>query len=96
VVIMAIGATPLLDSFRRGEVARDVRMLAAKGALAPRALEQLGLLMLLVDDQDSEIAGAAEETLRLIPRDSLAAFPTTDRSSIRRQSRRPPPRRRTR
>jgi hypothetical protein len=66
--------TPLLDFFRRGEVARDVRLLAAQGALAPRAHEQLGLLMLLVGDQDPEIAAAADGTLRSIPRDSLAAF----------------------
>lgn len=66
--------TPLLDFFRRGEVARDVRLLAAQGALAPRAHEQLGLLMLLVSDQDPEIARASESTLQVIPRDSLAAF----------------------
>src|SRR6266545_6275651 len=66
--------TPLLDFFRRGEVARDIRLLAAQGALAPRAHEQLGLLMLLVTDQDPEIARAAEATLQAIPRDSLAAF----------------------
>ena len=65
---------PLLDFFRRGEVARDVRLLAAQGALAPRAHEQLGLLMLLVTDLDPEIATAAEATLRVIPRESLAAF----------------------
>jgi len=35
--------TPLLDFFRRGDVARDIRLLAAQGALAPRAHEQLGL-----------------------------------------------------
>jgi hypothetical protein len=64
----------LLDFFRRGEVARDVRLLAAQGALAPRAHEQLGLLMLLVDDVDPEIARAAEATLEMIPHDSLAAF----------------------
>ena len=29
--------SPFLDFFRRGEVARDVRLLAARGALAPRA-----------------------------------------------------------
>jgi hypothetical protein len=67
-------STPLLDFFRRGEVARDIRLLAAQGALAPRAHEQLGLLMLLVSDQDPEIAGAAERTLRAIPRESLALF----------------------
>ena len=66
--------TPLLDFFRRGEVARDVRLLAAQGALAPRAQEQLGLLMLLVGDQDPEIAAAAEATLQQIPRDALARF----------------------
>ena len=66
--------TPLLDFFRRGEVARDIRLLAAQGALAPRAHEQLGLLMLLVGDQDPEIARAADSTLQSIPRDSLAAF----------------------
>ncbi len=66
--------TPLLDFFRRGEVARDIRMLAAQGALAPRAHEQVGLLMLLVSDQDPEIARASEATLQAIPRDSLAAF----------------------
>ena len=67
-------STPLLDSFRRGDVARDVRLLAAQGALAPRALEQLGLLMLLAGDVDPEIAAAAEQTLQVIPRESLSAF----------------------
>jgi hypothetical protein len=66
--------TPLLDFFRRGEVARDIRLLAAQGALAPRAHEQLALLMILVDDHDSEIAGAATATIAAIPQKSLAAF----------------------
>jgi hypothetical protein len=66
--------TPLLDFFRRGEVARDVRLLAAQGGLAPRAHEQIGLLMLLVDDQDPEVASTAEGTLQAIPSASLSAF----------------------
>jgi hypothetical protein len=66
--------TPLLDFFRRGDVARDVRLLAAQGALAPRAHEQLGLLVLLVGDADPSIAQAAEATLSLIPLGSLEAF----------------------
>lgn len=66
--------TPLLDFFRRGEVARDIRLLAAKGALAPRAHEQLALLILLVGDQDPEIAHAADATLQALPRDAVAAF----------------------
>ena len=67
-------STPLVDFFRRGEVARDVRLLAARGALAPRAHEQLELLMLLVSDQDPEIARVAESTIAAIPRESLSAF----------------------
>jgi len=66
--------TPLLDFFRRGEVARDIRLLAAQGAFAPRAHEQLGLLILLVADPDPDVAAAAEATLQAIPRASLQAF----------------------
>lgn len=66
--------TPLLDFFRRGEVDRDIRLQAAKGAVAPRAHEQLALLMILVDDHDPEIAGAANATIAAIPPESLAAF----------------------
>jgi hypothetical protein len=60
--------------FRRGEAARDVRLLAARGALAPRALEQLGLLVFLVDDEDAETAEEAGKTLQSIPPASLSAF----------------------
>ncbi len=66
--------TPLLDLFRRGEVPADVRMLAARGGLAPRAHEQLALLVFLTDDEDEGIAMAANETLGRIPRETLAAF----------------------
>ena len=54
-VVAVIESTPLLDFFKRGEVARDVRLLAAQGALAPRAHEQLAILVLLLDDPDPEI-----------------------------------------
>jgi hypothetical protein len=67
-------ATPLLEFFKRGEVAPDVKLLAARGALAPRAHEQLGLLALLVHDPDPEIAITAENTLQAISKDALAAF----------------------
>ena len=67
-------STPLLECFKRGEVEPDVKLLAAQGALAPRAHEQLGLLVLLVRDPDPEIAGTAEKTLQSISRDAIAAF----------------------
>jgi len=66
--------TPLLDSFRRGEAPRDLRLLAAQGVLAPRAHEQLSLLILLVQDTDAEIAATAEATLTAIPAEALSAF----------------------
>jgi hypothetical protein len=72
---MAAGlSTPMLDFFRRGEVARDVRMLAAQGALAPRPLEQLGILIVLAGDQDPEVRRTAEETLGKLPPRSVADF----------------------
>lgn len=64
----------MLDFFRRGEVAPDIRMLAARGALAPRAHEQLGLLALLLGDPDPAIRHAAGETLGRIPGAVLSAF----------------------
>lgn len=69
-----IGPTPLLDFFKRGEVARDVRMQAAQGALAPRAYEQLAILVLLLEDPDAEIRQTADDTLNRIPVDALTTF----------------------
>ena len=66
--------TPLLDFFKRGEVPKDVRLLAAQGALAPRAIEQLGILVLLLDDADPEIRHAANDTVNRIPEAALTAF----------------------
>ncbi len=66
--------SPLLDFFKRGEVAKDVRLLAARGALAPRAHEQIALLAILTEDGDPEVRGAAEVTLASIPSQSLALF----------------------
>ena len=51
-----IGPTPLLDFFKRGEVARDVRLSAAKGELAPRAYEQLAILYRGRKDYAAEVA----------------------------------------
>lgn len=69
-----IGPTPLLDFFKRGEVARDVRLEAAQGGLAPRASEQVAILVLLTDDADAEIREAAEQSLARIPEATLKAF----------------------
>jgi hypothetical protein len=66
--------SPLIDFFRRGEVAHDVRLTAAQGTFAPRAHEQLALLILLSDDADPVIAGNANATLDALPVEPLQAF----------------------
>ena len=66
--------TPLLDFFRRGDVERELRLVAARGALSLRPREQLGLFMLLVDDPDSEVATVADTTLRAVSSEVLAEF----------------------
>src|SRR5579872_4488380 len=66
--------SPLIDFFRRGEVARDVRLLAAQGAMAPRATEQLALLILLADDPDADVQRTANATIAALPVESLRAF----------------------
>jgi hypothetical protein len=66
--------SPLIDFFRRGEVARDVRLMAAQGALAPRAHEQVALLILLSDDPDPVICINANATLDALPAGPLEAF----------------------
>lgn len=69
-----MSATPLLDFFRRGEVPRDVRMLAAQGILAPRAHEQVSILILLLDDADRDVRATAARTLDSLPLEPLQAF----------------------
>jgi hypothetical protein len=66
--------TPLLDFFRRGEVAHDIRLLAARGVVAPRALEQLALLVMLTEDPDAAVRQTAETTLERIPEESISGF----------------------
>jgi hypothetical protein len=65
--------TPLLDTFRQGNVDLDVRLQAARGELAPRPHEQLALLVMLVSDADPDVAATAEATIAGIPRMALSA-----------------------
>lgn len=66
--------TPLIDFFRRGDVAGDVKLLAAQGALAPRAGEQLAILLILMDDADPQIASTAAATIDALPRRGVTDF----------------------
>ena len=75
--------SPLIDFFRRGEVARDVRLLAAQGALAPRAQEQLALLVLLSDDPDPEIRRATAAHAGRAAARGAARVPRAARHAVR-------------
>lgn len=66
--------SPLLDTFKRGEVTRELKLLAAQAVVAPRAEEQLELLVMLSSDPDPEIAATAEQTIARIPAAELAAI----------------------
>ena len=66
--------SPLVEVFLKGDVERDVRLLAARGAFAPRARDQMTLLMMLVSDLDTDIAATAAATLDTIDREILASF----------------------
>jgi hypothetical protein len=68
--------SPLIDFFRRGEAAREERLLAARGALSRTVHEQLALLVLLTADADTEIAATANSTLGALPEPALRAFVT--------------------
>jgi hypothetical protein len=69
-----MASSPLVEFFKRGEVARDVRLLAAEGALAPRAHEQLAILVVLLEDSDPIIRQQAQQTIDRIPVEALQSF----------------------
>ncbi len=64
--------TPLLESFKRGEAPQEVRLAAAQGGLAPRALDQLELLILLHADSDAEVVAAAQRTVARLDASAVA------------------------
>jgi hypothetical protein len=69
-----IAPSALCEFFKRGEVARDVRLLAAQGGFAPRAHDQLSILVLLLEDPDPEIRKTADDTLNRLPAEALSKF----------------------
>ena len=66
--------SPLIDQFRRSDTAPELRLLAAQGALAGTAHEQLALLLLVADDPDSDVAAAVQTTVKALPSEPLRAY----------------------
>jgi hypothetical protein len=69
-----MAAMPLLECFIRGDVDPEVSMLAAQGALAPRADEQLAILVHLVTNDETHIATVANQTIAALPVEAIAGL----------------------
>ena len=65
---------PLLECFIRGDVDPEVSLLAAQGALAPRADEQLAILVYLVTHDETHVATVANQTIASLPVDAVAGL----------------------
>ena len=65
---------PLLECFVRGDVDPEVSLLAAQGALAPRADEQLAILVYLVTHDETHVASVANQTIASLPVEAVAGL----------------------
>jgi hypothetical protein len=64
-------ANPFVDQFRRGGVPRDLRLMAAQGALPLKPADFIELLHHLMKDIDDEIRATAGSTLGGLPAEEL-------------------------
>ena len=69
-----MAAMPLLECFIRGDVDPEVALLAAQGALAPRADEQLAILVYLVTNDETHVATVANQTIASLPVEAVAGL----------------------
>src|SRR6185503_8131141 len=63
----ARGPNPLVQQFRQGGIPRDLRLMAAQGALPLKPADLVELIHLLLSDPDEDIKAAASETLMAFP-----------------------------
>ncbi len=70
----ARNANPLVDQFRRGGIPRDLRLMAAQGALPLKPVDLAELLVFLLADTEDEIGAAADKTLRELPAEGVLAL----------------------
>ena len=72
---------PLVEQFRQGRVPRDLRLMAAQGALPLGPVDLADLLEFLLHDVDQEIRDSASASLAALPADVMLAL-ARDRSSL--------------
>jgi hypothetical protein len=64
-------SNPLIAQFRRGGIPRELRLMAAQGALPLKPEDLVELLHFLSEDDDSDVAGSAHGTLAAMPAPDL-------------------------
>jgi hypothetical protein len=62
---------PLVDQFRRGGIPKELRLLAAQGALPLKPTDLLELMHFLLSDAGEEVRSAAQASLRGFSKDDL-------------------------
>lgn len=67
-------SSPIVDVFVKGDLPREVRLLAAQGLATSVDLDRLALLALMVGDADPEVAALASRTLDALPVQTVADF----------------------
>jgi len=72
---------PLVEQFRQGRIPRDLRLMAAQGALPLGPIDLADLLEFLLHDVDQEIRDSASASLAALPADVMLAL-ARDRSSL--------------
>src|SRR6266849_1035732 len=72
---------PLVEQFRQGRVPRDLRLMAAQGALPLGPVDLADLLVFLLHDVDQEIRDSASASLLAVPADEMLPL-ARDRSSL--------------
>lgn len=75
-------ANPLVEQFRAGSVPRELRLMAAQGALPLKSEDLLDLYLLLVGDRDDAVRQAAT--------DSLGKYPAADLKPLLKDRSTPP------
>jgi hypothetical protein len=77
----ARSTNPLVEQFRRGGVPRDLRLLAAQGALPLKPADLVELFFFLLGDAEEEIRATADKALRDFPADGMLAL-AKDRATL--------------
>jgi hypothetical protein len=67
-------ANPLVEQFRKGAVPKDLRLVAAQGALPLKPSDVVELLHLLLSDREADVCEAAAKTLAGLPSAELLAI----------------------